>query len=251
MCACVLVVVLTNKDSLFHSLSLSHTHTVSPNDQMMCMGSDPHFSVHLPSGHTLCYTVQGEHNTNFNLYSSNRLKINARFVPDEITDNTWLGVIGITIIDSGNKATQLMFEASNQQIYIADDVILKASTIEKLVFKDGRLVIVNTPRRLSLISPKVHVDIRDSRLNFTISFVKNQHLDLLWHSTGQDESMHGIIGGCVCVFVCRFGCEGVGVQMRLTLVFGKLASNSTSFLYDWLQVSFFEVVSKLMRRRKC
>ena len=189
----------------------THTHTVSPNDQMMCMGSDPHFSVHLPSGHTLCYTVQGEHNTNFNLYSSNRLKINARFVPDEITDNTWLGVIGITIIDSGNKATQLMFEASNQQIYIADDVILKASTIEKLVFKDGRLVIVNTPRRLSLISPKVHVDIRDSRLNFTISFVKNQHLDLLWHSTGQDESMHGIIGAYVCVFVCRFGCEGVGV----------------------------------------
>ena len=174
---------------------------------MMCMGSDPHFSVHLPSGHTLCYTVQGEHNTNFNLYSSNRLKINARFVPDEITDNTWLGVIGITIIDSGNKATQLMFEASNQQIYIADDVILKASTIEKLVFKDGRLVVVNTPRRLSLISPKVHVDIRDSRLNFTISFVKNQHLDLLWHSTGQDESMHGIIGVCVGlgvkVWVCR------------------------------------------------
>ena len=46
--------------------------------------------------------------------------------------------------------------------------------------------------------------------------------------------MELLVGVCV----CRFGCEGVGVQMCLTLVFGKLASNSTSI------IGFRSVLSK-------
>ncbi len=45
-------------------------------------GDDPHFSIVLPSGRLLCYTVQGEHGFSFNLISNKKMTMNARFVPD-------------------------------------------------------------------------------------------------------------------------------------------------------------------------
>ena len=45
-------------------------------------GGDPHFSVLLRDGSLLCYSVQGESNSAFNLISSTDFLVNAKFVPD-------------------------------------------------------------------------------------------------------------------------------------------------------------------------
>ena len=94
------------------------------------IGDDPHFSVVLPDGTSLCYTVQGEQGFVFSLISNKMLHMNAMFVPDSRREEvTWLGSIGIVVHNNGFKtsnATYLRFEAKSKKIYIGDNVVLKA-----------------------------------------------------------------------------------------------------------------------------
>ena len=162
------------------------------------VGDDPHFSIALPSGKLLCYTVQGEHGFTFNLISNKRLHMNAMFVPDSRREEvTWLGSMGIVIHSSSYKksnSTALRFEAKVNTIHIGDEIILKARNIEKLTFSGGKLTISEAPPLEGFKYPAVHVDLKDVGLSFTIKFM-NEHLDLFWHSTGQAiGDSHGIIG---------------------------------------------------------
>ena len=161
-------------------------------------GGDPHFSIALPSGKLLCYTIQGEHGFTFSLISNEKIRMNARFVPDSRRDEvTWLGSIGIVIHKSGYKrsnTTTLRFEAIKNTIHIGDKITLKAMNIEKLTFSNRKLTISEAPPIEGFKYPAVYVDIRDVALSFTIKFV-NEHLDIFWHSTGQETSdSHGLIG---------------------------------------------------------
>lgn len=64
------------------------------------VGSDPHFSVLLPSDSLLCYTVQGQANSFFNLINNEHFAMNALFIPDPnpaFKIRTWLGQIGIMV----------------------------------------------------------------------------------------------------------------------------------------------------------
>ena len=164
----------------------------------MDMGDDPHFSIALPSGKLLCYSVQGEHGFTFNLISNRMIHMNAMFVPDSRREEvTWLGSIGIIVHKSSyrrSNGTALRFEAKDKTIHIGDKITLEARNIEKLTFTDGKLIISEAPPTEGFKYPAVYVDLKDVELSFTIKFM-NEHLDLFWHSTGQVvEDSHGIIG---------------------------------------------------------
>ena len=161
------------------------------------LGDDPHFSIALPGGKLLCYTVQGKHGFTFNLISSEMVFMNAMFAPDSRRDEvTWLGSMGI-IVKSGyrkSNSTALRFEALEKKIYINDKVVLEPRNVEKLTFSNGKLTISEAPPMEGFKYPKVYVDLQDVGLSFSIQFLA-EHLDLFWHSTGQQtENSHGIIG---------------------------------------------------------
>ena len=162
------------------------------------LGDDPHFSIVLPSGELLCYTVQGEHGFVFNLISNKKVQMNAMFVPDSRREEvTWLGSMGIVVQNSHYKlsnATYLRFETKGKKIYIGDKVALEAKKVEKLIFVKGKLTISETPPFEGFKYPSVVVDLQDVGLNFTIKFM-GEHLDLFWHNTGiHTEDSHGLIG---------------------------------------------------------
>ena len=162
----------------------------------MCLGSDPHFAIRLPGGHLLCYNFQGVPNTTFNLVSNDYLEMNALFVPDDSDwDNTWLGAIGMTVLHNGKKTSTLEFLAPNHLVRIGEKIPIPAKSIKKLVFKHGQLTILEVPSHLAPRYPRIQVNFVESRLNFTVGFAKNNHLDLYWHSTGIPyEDSRGVVG---------------------------------------------------------
>lgn len=167
-------------------------------DDEVHFGDDPHFSIALPGGKLLCYTVQGEHGFSFNLINNKNLVMNSKFVPDaRRSEVTWLGSMGIIVKDSkykGVNSTSLRFDSSDKSIHIGDKVTLKAKNIEKLTFADGKLTISEAPPATGFRYPSVMVDLRDVEISFTIKFT-NQHLDMYWHSTGKKiTDSHGLIG---------------------------------------------------------
>lgn len=167
-------------------------------DDEVHFGDDPHFSIALPGGNLLCYTVQGEHGFSFNLISNEKIIMNSKFVPDaRRSEVTWLGSMGIIVHDSkyqGSNATKLRFEATEKNIYIGDKIVLQAKNIERLTFANGKLTISEAPPIVGFHYPSVLVDLQDVEISFTIKFT-NQHLDMYWHSTGKKVTdSHGLIG---------------------------------------------------------
>lgn len=167
-------------------------------DDEVHFGDDPHFSIALPGGKLLCYTVQGEHGFSFNLISNERIIMNSKFVPDaRRSEVTWLGSMGIIVRDSkygGSNDTELRFEALEKSIYIGDKIVLQAKNVERLTFSNGKLTISEAPPSVGFRYPSVLVDLQDVEISFTIKFT-NQHLDMYWHSTGKKISdSHGLIG---------------------------------------------------------
>ena len=133
--------------------------------------------------------------------------MNARFVPDDTAyNNTWLGSIGISILDNGNKVTTLQFTAADGLVRIGERVQLDARTVKKLSFNNGKLTVLEAPSNHTPRYPRIHVEFINSELDFTIRFAKNNHLDLYWHSTGLPfEDSRGIVGeyisltgACIC-----------------------------------------------------
>ena len=151
----------------------------------MCVGSDPHFAIRLPEGSLLCYTFQGIHGAIFNLVSNDQLQMNALFVPDDTAyNNTWLGSIGISILDNGKKVTTIQFTAADGLVRIGESVQLDARMVKKLSFNKGKLTVLEVPSNNTPRYPRVRVEFIDSQFDFTVRFAKNNHLDLYWHSIG-------------------------------------------------------------------
>ena len=186
------------------------------------VGDDPHFSIALPSGRMLCYTVQGEHGFTFNLISNKKVSMNALFFPDSRREEvTWLGSMGIIVKNIGyrkSNITALRFVSKKNKIYIGDKVVLEARNIEKLTFTGGKLTVSEAPPVEGFKYPSVYVDLHDVGLSFTIKFM-NEHLDLFWHSTGHrmDDS-HGLIGEQVfALYYSPFSCILWFVLHNITL----------------------------------
>ena len=156
---------------------------------------DPHFSVLLPNGQLLCYSVQGEHGYSFNLVSNQMIQINARFVPDAKREEvTWIGSLGIVITSKKVNQTRMRFEAAEKAIHIGDKFTLHVKKINKLTFSGGKLTISEALRDKKEKHLRVDVELSDLRLAFSVDFV-GDHLDMSWSKVGrQPPSSHGIIG---------------------------------------------------------
>ena len=163
------------------------------------MGGDPHYSIKLPSGQLLCFSVHGEKNFPFNLISNNLFQMNAFFIEDAVRDEiTWIGSLGVVVQQTHYKksnATKIRFDAHDQMIYINNRVNLHARKVEKLTLENGKLTVSEALRRLGDRKPEVEVDLVDIGLHFTVRFVKKRHLDMMWRRVDlQSEDSHGIIG---------------------------------------------------------
>ena len=177
-----------------------YSHSISPctadNTEGVCIGSDPHLGIRLPEGSLLCYSFQGEQNSSFNIISDNQLEMNALFVSDsQRVNNTWIGSIGITVYHNGRKTTSLQFTASDHTILLGSRVQLSANTVSKISFSRGKLTLVETPHNHTLKYPRVGVEFLDSDLKFTVAFIKNEHINLEWHSIGEPYiHSRGVVG---------------------------------------------------------
>ena len=161
------------------------------------MGGDPHFSILLPTNQLICFSIQGEHDFTFNLISNRRLQVNALFVPDRVREEvTWIGALGIVVKDTRYKQMEdikIRFMAEEERIYIGDRVKLNARGVRKISLAKGTLSLKENEREGGPI--EVDVSLGDVGLEFTVSFVKGNHLDMMWKKVAnQSINTHGLIG---------------------------------------------------------
>ena len=154
----------------------------------MMTGSDPHFSVRLPSGQLLCFTVQGELWNSFNLISTNELEMNAQFIylPSR-PRNTWLGAIGITV-----TGKQLVFNSTAGTIGIDNKMKLASASVKKIRVANNRFYLTMSKEEMG--TDRVEVEIQELDVHFSVVFV-GEHLDMIWNSGEMDkENIHGLLG---------------------------------------------------------
>ena len=162
------------------------------------MGDDPHFSITLPDGKLLCYTVQGTHGFSFNLINSRRFQMNALFVPDSRhSEVTWIGSLGMIVHQEveyqGTNTTKIKLDAKSKEIRVGEKLILLAKKVNEIKFERGKIAISLAKPTLSRSYPSVRVNLKDLSLHFTVIFY-DKHLDMFWHSAVQDDKSHGLIG---------------------------------------------------------
>ena len=161
------------------------------------MGGDPHFSLLLPNGQLLCFSVQGEHGFVFNLISNKIMHMNAKFIPDsKRSEVTWIGSLGMVVRSKkANTTSKIRFEAANKMVYVDDRANLKARSVKKLTFAKGKLTVTESdPTVKKAVYPQVEVDLEDVGIAFTVTFVK-EHIDMVWNKVRkQPKDSHGIIG---------------------------------------------------------
>lgn len=163
------------------------------------MGGDPHYSILLPSGQSLCYSVQGEHGFTFNLISNNKMQMNALFIPDARREEvTWIGALGIVLKNvryKNSNTTKIRFVASENKLYVGEHMSLNVERVDKLEFSNGKLRISEAERKKGEKRFDVEIDFQDIGLKFTVRFVKKCHLDMFWNQVAnQPRNSHGMIG---------------------------------------------------------
>lgn len=161
------------------------------------IGGDPHFSLILPTGQQLCFSVQGEHDFTFNLVSSPLLSINARFDQDaRRPEVTWIGSLGV-VVNTKKPVTKIRFESATKTIHIGDRAAISAKNIEKLVVKKGKLQVSENPLGIkdAHAAPEVQVEILDVGISFGVRFMKS-HIDMVWQEMKgkQFNNSHGMLG---------------------------------------------------------
>ena len=165
------------------------------------MGGDPHFSILLPTGQLICYSVQGEQGFTFNLISNSMMQVNARFVPDPRREEvTWIGAMGIVVKGSKYKksnVTKLRFVASEGKVYLGEKAKLDATGVGEIRLAKGKLTLDENEREGN--TAVVNVALEDVGLEFSVRFVreghKGSHLDMMWKKVEQQsQESHGLIG---------------------------------------------------------
>ena len=161
------------------------------------MGGDPHFSVLLPDNHLLCYSVQGERGSVFNLISNKNFHMNALFVPNSGKKNaTWIGALGIVIGKSLqlSNVTKITIDATSKNICVGDEITLAAKNVQELQIKHGELLSSISRSKTHSGIPRVKVILEDVGLQFIVRFTR-KHLDVFWQSMGiLIKDSHGLIG---------------------------------------------------------
>ena len=158
------------------------------------IGGDPHFSLFLPTGQLLCFSMQGEHNFTFSLVSSHTLSINARFDQDaQRSEVTWIGALGV-VVGARKNAIRIRFESSTKSVFIDNRIAVSAADVDTLVVKGGRLHISEASQEEKEEFPEVGVELHDVGVHFTVRFTRG-HIDVVWSKLGTAlGASHGLLG---------------------------------------------------------
>ena len=157
---------------------------------------DPHFTVPLVSSNdTLCYSIQGYAGLAFNLISNSHLTVNALFT-DSINDTkeaTWISKLAVIFHSSGQA---IIFDSTNQQVFMPSMGKLKASIVKQIILKESREFAAKFTKGLlpKNDSNSVEVVYKENVAKFSVLF-NDGHLDIDWQL--QDEQIirsHGLMG---------------------------------------------------------
>ncbi len=167
---------------------------------LIAVNGDPHYSVLLPTGQLLCYSVHGEKDFSFNLITNELMIMNALFIPDPRREEvTWIGSLGVVLRSApygGHNETKIRFDAGERRIYVGEKVALVADGIDRLSLGGGRLIVSESGGRKGTKKKRheVFVDLLDMGLSFSVEFVKF-HLGITWRDVKQQpRESHGLIG---------------------------------------------------------
>lgn len=169
------------------------------------ISDDPHFNVHLPSGHLLCFDVKGESGKYFSLISTNEFEMNAQFVKlpsSRHPKNTWLGAIGVA-----TTGRTIVFNSTNGAVSV-DNKFIDPSSIQTITIDGRRLFFEGMDEEKS--AHRVEVIVRDLEFRFTVIFKTsksdNPHLNMLWHNGMiHEDCIHGLLGELACTSTSSSG----------------------------------------------
>lgn len=178
-------------------------------------GGDPHFSVLLPNGYNLCFSIQGEQGFVFNLIRSPQITVNALFTKDDYrNDITWMGSLSVIINHlpyHGSNHTILHFDISDRTISIDTDNELKANDIKEISIDKDHLKVLS--RESPVTDSKVLILMKEIGLVFSVEYMQT-HLDILFQSVPQVSthncSYHGLLG--------QFFCQGHTLDLTRQLL---------------------------------
>lgn len=164
---------------------------------ILAIWGDPHFTVPLLNGGSLCYSVQGIPGLPFNLLSSRHLIINALFISsvNDQTQATWIGKLTV-IPQRTSKSQMITFDSVSQSIKIEGKGIFKSQFLKYISINETGDTVVKTTHGLKkqIGNPTVEVFLTNPLAAFYVTFHKD-HLDIDWKVQSDEvDSSHGLMG---------------------------------------------------------
>ena len=169
-------------------------------------GADPHFVCPLKNGQLLCFSVQGEPDFIFNLFSDVNIQVNAKFSlphPDEshalMNSSTFIQEVGLTFKAANNKSVtaKIKLSAVDHTVTVSGNVIDVSNKPVAITITNGsvKIEISSEASITGSLEETAFVSIlSDIGFAVKIKFVK-RHLDMaISDTTGLSKNAHGIQG---------------------------------------------------------
>ena len=170
-------------------------------------GADPHFVCPLQNGQRLCFSLQGEPDFMFNLFSDVNIQVNAKFsLPhsDEshslINGSTFIQEMGLIFRTANNKnlTTKMKLSALDHSVTVSGHVVTVSNKPVTITITKGTLQIATSEETSvttkSLDETALVTIISDVGFGVKVKFVK-KHLDMIISDTsGLSKKAHGIQG---------------------------------------------------------
>ena len=170
-------------------------------------GADPHFVCPLKNGEFLCFSVQGEPDFIFNLFSDANIQVNAKFSlphPDDesrtlVNSSTFIQDVGLTFKAKNNRATatKIKLSALDHSISVSDNFInVGTKPITITIIKGSTQIKISSEVSVTESLDETAPIMIKSDLGFVVkvTFVK-RHLNMaITDTTGLSKKAHGIQG---------------------------------------------------------
>ena len=182
---------------------------------ILAIYGDPHFTIPLLNGESLCYSIQGIPGVPFNFLSNKHLIINAFFI-NSINDpyqTTWIGTLAV--MPQHNSTQQvIILDSVSQSIKIKGEGTFKPEFLRYISITKSGNIIIKTTSALSKQkgNPTVEVHFTNPMAVFYVTFHQD-HLDIDWKMQSDEiDNSHGLLGMCVCIYIiaCIFYMNFIG-----------------------------------------
>ena len=175
-------------------------HFVLLTDNDTHVVGDPHFTVPLLSGNTLCYSIQGYPGLAFNLIHTKGYIINALFIDSigDVNEATWIGKLAV-IPRHANTSEIVIFDSVKQEVVLVDQGQFKASIVDQISYDENGKMSVKFTRGIAkqVGNPTVHVKYGRPVAHFDVTFYHN-HVDVNWDVVYEGATkIHGLMGTLV------------------------------------------------------